>query len=180
MATAVMAVTLDRNIWPQTQHSDETPPSPVPAYPVSLRLNEVPPPKVPVQTRSPALRPQVISMSPGDRFPSMVSPDRLETVDTRPPRIARLPPQEPEVCIECAMRDEEMADVDVLSPGVWDRESDVWFDELVRKEREDELAGIAPVASRPRAKGQSLIESNLKLWLSMVGFFIGSGTRLSI
>ncbi len=34
-----------------------------------------------------------------------------------------IPPQE-EVCVECAMRDQDMADVDVTSAGVWERASD--------------------------------------------------------
>lgn len=69
------------------------------------------------------------------------------------------------------MRDAEMADVDVNSPGVWERESDVWYDELMRKEREDEKLGHPPSSSRPRAKGLNLTESNLRIWLSMVVFF---------
>lgn len=59
-------------------------------------------------------------------------------------------------------------DVDVTSPGVWDRESDVWYNELVLLDDEDDRHGIPPSISRPRSKGHLLTEHNLKLWLSMV------------
>ncbi|KAG8906161.1 hypothetical protein FRB99_007475 [Tulasnella sp. 403] len=81
-----------------------------------------------------------------------------------------------EVCIECMMRDRDMADIDVTGPGVWDRESDVWYNELVRREQEEEirarLEGIPLPAEtsgrqRPRARGDRLTEENLKVWLTM-------------
>ncbi|OSD06702.1 hypothetical protein PYCCODRAFT_1359970 [Trametes coccinea BRFM310] len=81
------------------------------------------------------------------------------------------PPQVPkeEVCVECAMRDQDMADVDVTSPGVWDRESDILYEELCRREAEEEASGQASSDnhSRPRAKGGKLTEENLKFWLSI-------------
>lgn len=77
------------------------------------------------------------------------------------------PPQE-EVCVECAMRDQDMADVDVTTPGVWDRESDIHFHELLRLEHEEEMNGVVNTdPSRPRAKGGRLTEQNLKIWLSV-------------
>ncbi|KAF9474233.1 hypothetical protein BDN70DRAFT_885073 [Pholiota conissans] len=76
-------------------------------------------------------------------------------------------PQE-EVCVECAMRDQDMADVDVTTPGVWDRASDVLFEELKQRELEEEANGVVvDIPSRPRAKGGRLTEQNLKLWLSI-------------
>ncbi len=39
-----------------------------------------------------------------------------------------------EICIECAMRDQDMADVDVTSSGVWERESDVFYRDLCAAE----------------------------------------------
>ncbi|TFK44688.1 hypothetical protein BDQ12DRAFT_741969 [Crucibulum laeve] len=77
-------------------------------------------------------------------------------------------PQE-EVCVECAMRDQDMADVDVTSPGVWDRASDVLYEELKQRELEEETSGTLKVneSSRPRAKGGRLTEQNLKIWLSI-------------
>ncbi|TBU33742.1 hypothetical protein BD311DRAFT_391656 [Dichomitus squalens] len=81
------------------------------------------------------------------------------------------PPQVPkeEVCVECAMRDQDMADVDVTSPGVWDRESDILYEELCRREEEEEASGGASSDnhSRPRAKGGRLTEENLRFWLSI-------------
>jgi hypothetical protein len=89
----------------------------------------------------------------------------MNTVYTPAPQL----PQE-EVCVECAMRDQDMADVDVSSPGVWERESDVLFEELVRREHEDALNGIVTPAdsTRPKSKGGRLTEKNLKIWLSIV------------
>ncbi|GBE81184.1 hypothetical protein SCP_0309110 [Sparassis crispa] len=81
------------------------------------------------------------------------------------------PPQVPkeEVCVECAMRDQDMADVDVASPGAWERDSDVLYDELIRREQEDEAAGTPPSEhpNRPRARGGRLTEESLHLWLSL-------------
>lgn len=64
-----------------------------------------------------------------------------------------------------------MADVDVTSPGVWARESDVAYEELLRREDEEGSAGTMPEEvdiERPRARGGRLTEQNLKLWLSLV------------
>ena len=79
--------------------------------------------------------------------------------------------------MECAMRDQDMADVDVTSPGVWDRESDVLYDDLVRREEEehsDIISSESHKSNRPRAKGGKLTESNLKVWMTMVSFFCDS------
>lgn len=94
------------------------------------------------------------------------------------------PPDGKEICVECAMRDEDMADVDATGPGVWDRESDVYYHELCRQEAEEQEERMRARASnssseshavlkaidptRPRAKGHRLTEQNVKLWLSMV------------
>lgn len=82
------------------------------------------------------------------------------------------PPPQEEVCVECAMRDQDMADVDVTSPGVWERESDALYEDLVRREHEEEASDFVSTEShksnRPKAKGGRLTESNLKLWLTMV------------
>ncbi|KAK0225680.1 hypothetical protein IW262DRAFT_703773 [Armillaria fumosa] len=79
------------------------------------------------------------------------------------------PPRQEEVCVECAMRDQDMADVDVTSPGMWERESDVLYEELKRREEEEEVTGIVNVDGppRPRAKGGRLTEQNVKIWLSV-------------
>ena len=66
------------------------------------------------------------------------------------------------------MRDQDMADVDVTSPGIWERESDILFEELIRRETEDEENGIPFDESRPRTQGGRLTEQNLRVWLSVV------------
>ncbi|OBZ68020.1 hypothetical protein A0H81_11996 [Grifola frondosa] len=82
------------------------------------------------------------------------------------------PPQVPkeEVCVECAMRDQDMADVDVTGPGVWERESDVLYEELCRREAEEGTPGHASSethSTRPKARGGRLTEENLRFWLSI-------------
>ena len=67
------------------------------------------------------------------------------------------------------MRDQDMADVDVTSPGVWERASDAAYEELKQREAEEEAAGIVNEdPNRPRARGGLLSEQNLKVWLTMV------------
>lgn len=74
-----------------------------------------------------------------------------------------------EVCVECAMRDQDMVDVDVTSPGVWARESDVHYEDLLKRELEEGAMGIpSQDPQRPRARGGRLTEANLKLWLTLV------------
>ncbi|KAJ6586923.1 hypothetical protein DFH09DRAFT_977224 [Mycena vulgaris] len=83
------------------------------------------------------------------------------------PMALSTPPQE-EVCVECAMRDQDMIDVDVTTPGVWERESDVMFEDLLRRELEDEASGVVvDDPTRPPARGGLLTEQNLKAWLSV-------------
>ncbi|KAJ7575869.1 hypothetical protein C8J56DRAFT_1062726 [Mycena floridula] len=67
------------------------------------------------------------------------------------------------------MRDQDMADIDVTSPGIWERESDASFEDLERQEAEEEATGIAfsTDQNRPRSKGGVLTEQNLKIWLSV-------------
>lgn len=90
-----------------------------------------------------------------------------------------LQPQE-DVCIECAMRDQDMADVIVTGPGVWDRESDILYEELLRREEEEEAAGIlhSECSSRPRARGGRLTDQNLKLWNAMASLRLFGFVRL--
>jgi hypothetical protein len=151
-----MALTTDATVWPSVNLNDEEQPSTNGQngqFQATLRLNTSSS-RLAIPSPSLARRPQIVDMTP----------ERGDLMDTWK---VRLPPQG-EVCMECAMRDAEMADVDVTSPGIWDRESDVWYEELVRKEREDERLGRTPSSSGPRAKGLNLTESNLRLWLSMV------------
>ncbi|KAI3618950.1 proteophosphoglycan ppg4 [Moniliophthora roreri] len=97
-------------------------------------------------------------------------PTFIQNVSPQPVNPVYLPNNPPEeVCLECAMRDQDMADVDVTSPGVWDRDSDVLYEELKRREEEEEATGVINTETppRPRAKGGKLTEQNLKLWLSV-------------
>ncbi|KAJ7072327.1 hypothetical protein C8F01DRAFT_972448 [Mycena amicta] len=111
-----------------------------------------------------------LSASPGYNAPVSPKPRaqaQQPTYITAPsPVVLSSPPQE-EVCVECAMRDQDMIEVDVTSPGVWDRESDVMFEELLRREADDETNGIPFDESRPRAHGGLLTEQNLRVWLSV-------------
>lgn len=69
-----------------------------------------------------------------------------------------------------------MADVDVTSPGVWERDSDAVFEDLRQRELDEERTGVinADEPPRPRIRGGRLTEQNVKMWLSVV-----SDSRLS-
>lgn len=83
-----------------------------------------------------------------------------------------------EVCLECAMRDQDMADVDVTSPGAWERDSDVYYNDLVRSEEEAISNDLPLPEDRPRSTGDLLTETNLKVWLSIVrAFYIPTNCR---
>ena len=80
-----------------------------------------------------------------------------------------------EVCIECMMRDRDMADVDVTSPGIWERDSDADLRDLHRQEDEEERKAVANGSSPPKraSVGGRLTEQNLKVWLTMVNYYFG-------
>lgn len=130
------------------------------------------------------------SQQPLDNPPITSSPSIPVPVSSNPravpqsPRFVNAPPngaQNPvyakphipreEVCLECAMRDQDMADVDVTSPGIWERDSDTYYQDLVRSEEESVSNGTPIPEDRPRSTGDVLTETNLKLWLTMVRFF---------
>ena len=75
-----------------------------------------------------------------------------------------------------------MADVDVTSPGVWERASDAVYEELKQRELDDEVNGIVTVddPSRPRVRGGRLTEQNIKIWLSIVSGYVKFHDRSSI
>ncbi|GAC98810.1 hypothetical protein PHSY_006405 [Pseudozyma hubeiensis SY62] len=97
---------------------------------------------------------------------------------------------DPEVCLECMMRDEDMIDIRVVGDGIWERESDREFEEAVRLEAE-EAAGSTGIngpsgssghgdsigshrdsrgSRRPRkrlGKGEALTVERLKLHTQM-------------
>ena len=63
------------------------------------------------------------------RHPTFITP--ATAPDPVNPILSPTPIQPPEeVCIECAMRDQDIADV-IVSPGIWDRDSDVLYEELL-------------------------------------------------
>ncbi|KDE07784.1 hypothetical protein MVLG_02052 [Microbotryum lychnidis-dioicae p1A1 Lamole] len=91
----------------------------------------------PTSASSPAASPTIALPLP---FSASTSAP-LDFID--PPRpVAALPPPhlipQPEVCVECMMRDKDMDDVDVTGPHVWDRDSDIDFEDALRWD--DEIA----------------------------------------
>ncbi|KIJ39903.1 hypothetical protein M422DRAFT_68708 [Sphaerobolus stellatus SS14] len=105
-------------------------------------------------------------------YPAGVSPLPLQPPNS-PAQMAGTPK---ELCLECMMRDEDMADVDVTSPGVWERESDAYYVELCRREEEEEReremhptssSGVSSSMGEhrlPRARGAKMTEGNLAVW----------------
>ncbi|EJD03362.1 uncharacterized protein FOMMEDRAFT_28864 [Fomitiporia mediterranea MF3/22] len=163
------------------RHSPIIPSSAAPSYkPTAIPISS--------STRAVAQQPTYIT-PPSSPTPIAVNPVyNTYAPDTRynqqTYRPAGYPQQDGrEICVECAMRDQDMADVDVTGPGVWDRESDIHYHELCRQEAEEEERARTKASnssseshqvvvrpadhSRPRARGNRLTEPNLKLWLSM-------------
>jgi hypothetical protein len=154
-----------------------------PTFPSTLR-NPSSPPSNSLQNNTTAQFPAIIPLSASPTYIPPVAPNH-RAYPQQPTYVTRsitpnpiqtvytpIPPPQEEVCIECAMRDQEMADVDVTSPGVWERASDAAFEELKQKELDDEANGIvtADDPSRPRVRGSRLTENYVKLWLSIVSF----------
>ncbi|GAA5853715.1 hypothetical protein JCM8547_007422 [Rhodosporidiobolus lusitaniae] len=81
-----------------------------------------------------SLPPPVPSSAPP---PAAQPPQQQQQPNQLPPHLI---PQ-PEVCVECMMRDRDMADVDVTGEGVWERESDGEFREQMRWEEENPGGG---------------------------------------
>ena len=131
-----------------------------------LRLDNFPPiiPLSASPTYSPPIAPKHRAQPQQPTFIiPPATPNPMNTI------LSPVQPQQEEVCMECAMRDQDMAEVDVTSPGVWDRESDILYEELKRREEEEEASGNPNADhSRPRARGARLSEQNIKLWLSLV------------
>lgn len=117
-----------------------------------------------LRTSSYAQQPTYVTTSvPAGNAAAVYTPVSPKPVSQRP----SVPPEE--VCVECAMRDQDMADVDVTGPGVWERESDVAYAELLRRELDEEAAGV-PMSldpAVPRARGDLLTEHHLKIWLAI-------------
>ncbi|KIY61195.1 hypothetical protein CYLTODRAFT_495367 [Cylindrobasidium torrendii FP15055 ss-10] len=144
---------------PETSSRSPGPPpaEPTPMPPAITPLSAAPGYIPPVSTRNRAYvqQPTFITQN---QTPTAVNP------------IYSSKPLQEEVCVECAMRDQDMADVDVTSPGVWDRESDAQYEDLKAREAEEAATGVINTDSppRPRATGGRLSEQNLKIWLSII------------
>ena len=164
-----------------------------PTFPSTLRNPSLPPSNS-LQNNTTAQFPAIIPLSASPTYTPPVAPNH-RAYPQQPTYVTRsiapnaiqtvytpIPPPREEVCIECAMRDQDMADVDVTSPGVWERASDAAFEELKQRELDDEVNGIvtADDPSRPRARGGRLTEQNVKLWLSIVSVCISFCHRSSI
>ncbi|KAG9085909.1 hypothetical protein FS749_004023 [Ceratobasidium sp. UAMH 11750] len=164
--------------------SNQTLPSP----PKSLQDVGVSVPRIPLGSFSPYASPQMSRRTSPPRADSQLRvvpemyflpedlADDFAPKDSRyPVPVAQPPPVQPataaieEVCVECMMRDRDMADVDVTSPGIWARESDVWYEELVRREEEEARSGAPPdpIRRRTPAHGMMLTTANLRIWTQM-------------
>ncbi|KAI5478208.1 hypothetical protein MNV49_005375 [Pseudohyphozyma bogoriensis] len=71
--------------------------------------------------------PQQLSASPSALAPT---PAVLAGPAGPPPHLVA----QPEICVECMMRDRDMADVDVTGEGIWERESDKEWEEAMAVE----------------------------------------------
>ncbi|KAL8276915.1 hypothetical protein RQP46_010643 [Phenoliferia psychrophenolica] len=69
--------------------------------------------------------------TPGS-FAQQQQPNGQQQQQQPPPHLV----QQPEICVECMMRDRDMVDVDVTGDGVWERESDQDFEEAMRWDEE--------------------------------------------
>ena len=138
--------------------------------PVSAPAASSPPRMAPRTARDyPGLQPQ----------PSLVAPFELQNrslVLPTGPDVKRPPGG---FCLECMMRDEDMIDVKVDDPAVWERESDVQFYEAIRwehkaREKDSQSSTTSPlrhpmlgtplthVAVRQVASGDELSVANLR------------------
>ncbi|KAK0546711.1 hypothetical protein OC845_004469 [Tilletia horrida] len=97
----------------------------------------------------PGVQPQPSLVPP---FELQHRPDGLPSAMIGPDGVRRSL-NDPEVCLECMMRDEDMIDVHVNATAFWERESDAQFEEGCRLEHEDEdrRKSGAMTPSGPRA-----------------------------
>jgi hypothetical protein len=180
-----LAASLPRERTPSMVPNAQTPPHTLNAQTPPHTYNAPTPPFAPRHPSAPSsgsINGPIVD--PYGKFAASPSPVRLSAVVAAAPRYVTNPapparaanavyaPAAPEeVCPECSMRDQDMADVDVTSPGIWERESDAAYFDLVQREEEDEAAGFPPPddPSIPRSQGDPLTERLLKTWLSVVG-----------
>jgi len=126
---------------PNTRDASKSTVSPMRSTPgAPARAAGLPPRAAPRTARDyPGLQPQ----------PSLVAPFELQNrslvLPTGPD--AKRPPEG--FCLECMMRDEDMIDVKVDDPAVWERESDALFYDAIRWEHKVREKGIEPSAVSP-------------------------------
>lgn len=70
--------------------------------------------------------------------------------------------REPEVCVECMMRDRDMADVDVTGPNMWSRASDADFYEALAAEEADVLSELDSNAHTQPLKDAAVVPSGVR------------------
>ncbi|CAD6901182.1 unnamed protein product [Tilletia controversa] len=110
----------------------------------------------------PGIRPQHSLVPP---FELQHRPDGLPSAMIGPDGV-RKSLNDPEVCLECMMRDEDMIDVHVNAASFWERESDALFEEGCRLERDDEdkrkSVAAAAAATAAVASANGLRESDVE------------------
>ncbi|KAK0537019.1 hypothetical protein OC835_001843 [Tilletia horrida] len=112
---------------------------------------------VPRESKSyPGVQPQPSLVPP---FELQHRPDGLPSAMIGPDGVRRSL-NDPEVCLECMMRDEDMIDVHVNAAAFWERESDAQFEEGCRMERDDEerrksMVAAASIAEKPDLRPDS-------------------------
>lgn len=89
------------------------------------------------QRKSATILPVVSGLADAGPYPTATP--RQSAIGLGKPPSARPPPpkMQEEVCLECMMRDRDLADIEVNGPGCWSRQSDADWDEL--KWREEAL-----------------------------------------
>lgn len=91
----------------------------------------------------------------------------------------------PEVCVECMMRDQDMADVDVTGPGVWARKSDYDFEEAIANEEAEDIAAAlhrrgSVATSGQCSSGEETFESAARAMRARAARGDGSSSRESV
>jgi len=117
----------------------------------------------------------------------LIANESLNQQDHMVPLPQPRPKPQEEVCVECMMRDRDLADVDVTSPGVWSRPRDADYEDLVRGDREEDLgsdtrsslaherqsiagnsSSSRPASRRVRARDSRLTEEGIRKWILVV------------
>jgi hypothetical protein len=87
--------------------------------------------------KSASILPIVSGLADAGPYPTTTPRQSAIGLGKPPSARAPAPKMQEEVCLECMMRDRDLADIDVNGPGCWSRQSDADWDEL--KWREEAL-----------------------------------------